>query len=423
MLDIRTIIENPDFVKEIIQKKKESGDVDRIIALYNERRSQITEVEELKALRNKVSEEIGAMKKKGEDASQRIAEMKEVSSRIKDFDRELSEKSAMLEELMLEIPNLPHESAPPGLTAAENRVVREWGQDKEQDFKVKDHLTFGTELGIFDFKRGAKISGTGFPLLSGWGAMLDRALINHFIAMATNKLGYKEVAPPLLLNRQSAMGTGQLPKAGDQMYFIEKDGFYLVPTAEVPLTNMFRDEILDQQKLPINIAAYSPCFRREAGTWGKDTRGFTRLHQFNKVELVKICRSEDSLDQLESLVKDAEAILQSLELKYRVVELCVGDLSFAAAKCYDIEVWAPAEGKWLEVSSCSNCWDFQARRINIRYRDQESKKPRFAHTLNGSGLATPRLLVALLETFQTADGKFTVPRSLQPFMEGQTCLG
>jgi seryl-tRNA synthetase len=294
--------------------------------------------------------------------------------------------------------------------------VREWGESTETDFNPKNHLDLGEALGLFDFERGAKISGSGFPLYTGRGAKLERALINFMLDVQTEQHNYTEIFPPFVVRSESAVTTGQLPKFAEDMYPSEKDGLWLIPTAEVPVTNIHKDEILNEDQLPINYAAYSACFRREAGSYGKDTRGFLRLHQFNKVELVKFVEPENSYDELEKLVTHAEAILQALGLKYRVVELCTGDLSFSAAKCYDLELWAPGEKKWLEVSSCSNFEAFQARRGNIRYRNVSDKKVKFVHTLNGSGVATPRLLVALLETYQNKDGSINIPEPLQPYV-------
>jgi len=320
-----------------------------------------------------------------------------------------------LEQLLLGLPNIPHESVPEGKDEKNNQLVREWGETLDRDFNIMAHLELGKALSLFDFERGAKISGSGFPLYTGKGAKLERALINFMLDFQTEQHGYKEIFPPFLVRPESAVTTGQLPKLADDMYASEKDDLWLIPTAEVPLTNIHQNEILSEDQLPINYTAYSACFRREAGSYGKDTHGFLRVHQFNKVELVKFVKPKNSYKELEKLVEQAEAILQSLGLKYRVIELCAGDLSFAAAKCYDLELWAPGEEKWLEVSSCSNFEDFQARRGNIRYRRNSDKKVEFVHTLNGSGVATPRLLVALLETYQNKDGTIAIPEPLQPY--------
>jgi seryl-tRNA synthetase len=321
-----------------------------------------------------------------------------------------------LDRHLLSLPNLPHESVPIGTDEKDNPLVREWGEERQTDFKLKNHLELGEALGLFDFERGAKISGSGFPLYTGKGAKLERALINFMLDIHTEQHGYTEIFPPFVVRPESAITTGQLPKFAEDMYPSEKDDLWLIPTAEVPVTNIHRDEIMTADQLPINYTAYSACFRREAGSYGKDTRGFLRLHQFNKVELVKFVTPENSYSELETLVTHAETVLQSLGLRYRVIELCSGDLSFSAAKCYDIELWAPGEQKWLEVSSCSNFEDFQARRGNIRYRKTSDKKVDFVHTLNGSGVATPRLLVALLETYQNEDGSISIPQSLQSYM-------
>jgi len=320
--------------------------------------------------------------------------------------------------LSIWIPNIPHASVPHGAGAADNMVVAEWGSQAAFDFAPKDHIQLGTALDIIDFPRGAKVAGAGFPVYKGAGALLERALINFMLDTHTRKNGYREIFPPFLVNADSLFGTGQLPKSQDQMYYINEDQLYCVPTAEVPVTNLHRDELLDASALPVRYCAYSACFRREAGSYGKDTKGFLRVHEFNKIELVKFVAPETSYDELEKLRADAEGILKALGLAYRVLMLCDADLSFAAAKCYDLEAWAPGEKKFLEVSSCSNFEDFQARRMNIRFRPKAGEKPRFVHTLNGSGLATARILVAILETYQTTTGSIRIPEVLQPYMHG-----
>jgi seryl-tRNA synthetase len=346
-----------------------------------------------------------------------MAEMKELSEKVKELDAAQSALEEQIRGIAAWIPNVPHVSVPHGESAADNAVVSEWGDKPVFDFPAKDHLQIGTALDIIDFPRGAKVAGAGFPVYKGAGALLERALINFMLDTHT-KNGYCEIFPPFLVNEDSLFGTGQLPKSRDQMYHINEDQLFCIPTAEVPLTNLHRDELLDGERLPIRYCAYSACFRREAGSYGKDTKGFLRVHEFNKVELVKFVAPDVSYDELEKLRGDAEGIIRALGLAYRVLLLCDADLSFAAAKCYDLETWAPGEKKFLEVSSCSNFEDFQARRMNIRYRPKPGEKPRFVHTLNGSGLATARILVTILETYQTAQGTVRVPDVLQPYMHG-----
>ncbi len=417
MLDLKFIRENADLVRQSIHNKKETVDLDQILKLDQERRSILVEVEQLKATRNRVSKEIGNHIKSGEDAETLKAEMRRVSQKIQDYDQRLKSNQVELNQLLEWVPNLPHPTVPVGDSAAMNRLYRSWGEPLQTDFPLKDHLTLGQELDVLDFPRGSKVTGSGFPVYKGKGAALERALINFMLDFHVRKHGYVEVFPPFLANAQSMFGTGQLPKLEDDMYFIPRDELYLIPTAEVPITNLHRDEIIPGDRLPIKYAAYSACFRREAGSYGRETRGFLRVHQFNKVELVKFVHPDTSYDELESLLTDAEEILQKLELHYRVVELCTGDLSFASAKTYDIETWAPAEGKWLETSSVSNFEDFQARRAGIRFREQKGGKSRFLHTLNGSGVATSRLMVALLETYQTDEATVIVPEVLHPYLD------
>lgn len=417
MLDLKFIRENPDLVRRGVANKNESADIDKILALDEERRAILVQADALKAERNRVSKEIGQMVKSGGNPEVLKAQMREVSDRIQGFDGRLKEIETQLAELLDWVPNLPHTSVPVGKTSEANQQYRIWGRPLQADFKLKDHLTLGQELDILDFMRGSKIAGGGFPLYKGKGAQLERALINFMLDLHIKKHGYTEIFPPFLANKDSMRGTGQLPKLGEDMYYIPTDDLYLIPTAEVPLTNIYRDEILPESKLPIYYTAYSACFRREAGSYGRETRGFLRVHQFNKVELVKFVHPDNSYDELEKLLADAEEVLQKLGLHYRVMTLCSGDLSFSSAKTYDIDTWAPAEGKWLETSSCSNFEDFQARRANIRFRDKTSGKVRFLHTLNGSGVATSRLMVALLETYQTDEGTIVVPEALQPYLD------
>jgi len=417
MLDLKIIRDNPSFITESISLKGDKTDIGSIVEYDRRRRNILEEVESLRALRNKVSEEISISKKNGEDTEDKITEMRELSQKIKAVEVSLRETESHLNEEMLRIPNIPHESVPKGKDSSDNKFVREWMEKPKYEFELKDHLELGEALGLLDFKRASKLSGSGFPLYMGSGAKLERSLINFMLDVQTEENGYKEVFPPFLVSRESALTTGQLPKFEDDMYKISLEDLFLIPTAEVPVTNIHRDEILSAEELPISYAAYSACFRREAGSYGKDTHGFLRVHQFNKVELVKFCEPENSYEELEKIVSNAEEILKRLELHYRVVELSTGDLSFAAAKCYDIEVWAPGEEKYLEVSSCSNFEAFQARRGNIRYRKSDGKID-FVHTLNGSGLATSRLMVALLETHQTEEGTVHLPEALIPYFGG-----
>ncbi len=416
MLPIDIIRNNPTEIARRLALKGENHSIDEIIKLDESYRADLGQANALRARRNKASEAIAQAKRAKENADEAIKAMREVSQQIKELEEKTQASKAGLDELLLKLPNLPHASVPSGKDEKDNPLVREWGETPDRDFEIKAHLELGESLGLFDFERGAKISGSGFPLYTGQGAKLERALINYMLDVQTEQHGYKEIFPPFMVRSEAPLTTGNLPKFGEDMYPSEKDGLWLIPTAEVPVTNIHQNEILTEDQLPINYSAYSACFRREAGSYGKDTRGFLRLHQFNKVELVKFVKPENSYDELEKLVVHAEAILQSLGLKYRVIELCTGDLSFAAAKCYDLELWAPGEQKWLEVSSCSNFEDFQARRGNIRYRKTTDKKVEFVHTLNGSGVATPRLLVALLETYQNEDGTISIPEALQSYV-------
>ncbi|ACF13033.1 seryl-tRNA synthetase [Chloroherpeton thalassium ATCC 35110] len=421
MLDIKYVRENPDAVKKMLEMRllaSESKKIDELIRYDSERKAKVTESDTLKAMRNSVTQEIAKIKReKTGSADELIAEMKIVSDRISEIDAELREIETKQEELLLAVPNILHESVPEGKSAADNVVYKEVMDCKREfDFKPKDHIELGKSLGMLDFERGAKIAGAGFPLYIGKGASLERALINFMLDLHLEKHGYKEVFPPFFVNRDSLRGTGQWPKFADQVYYMNDDDIYAIPTAEVPVTNMHRDEMLQSKELPIKYAAYSACFRREAGSYGKDTKGFLRVHQFNKVEMVKFVLPETSYDELEALLGDAEDVLKALEIPYRVLLLCSGDISANAAKCYDIEVWSPAEEKFLEASSCSNFEDYQARRAQIRFRRQPKAKPEFVHTLNGSGLATSRLMVSLMENYQTPDGKIQVPKVLQKYM-------
>lgn len=418
MLDIKLIRENPELVKIGLSNKNEKNRVDEILELDKKRRELILATDDLKSLRNQTSMQIAQLKKTGGDASAIIEEMKKVSDQISENDKNLKEIENELDNILIYIPNLPHASVPIGKTSEQNVEVRKWLPDGftfENQFENKDHVHIGKKLNILDFERGAKISGSGFPLYIGKGATLERALINFMLDYHLNYHNYKEIFPPFLVNRDSMKGTGQLPKMEDDMYHISKDDLFPIPTAEVPITNIFRNEIINETDLPIKFVGYSACFRREAGSYGKESKGFLRVHQFNKVEMVKFVKPENSYNELELLVNDAEDILKALNIPYRILLLCSGDLSFSAAKCYDIETWSPAENRWLEASSCSNFENFQARRANIRYRKEENKKVEFLHTLNGSGLATSRLMVSLIENNQTPEGKVIVPKVLQKY--------
>ena len=417
MLDIKRIRENTDEVRERLAAR--GADVtllDTVLELDATRRTMLTEVEGLKGERNKTSKQIGALRKQGEDTSTIQAEVRRMGERITALDEQVRAIDVRFLEAQLCIPNTPCASTPVGSDESANVEIRTWGEKRSFDFAPKGHIALGEALDIMDFARAARMSGAGFPLLKGAGARLQRALIQFMLDMHVEQHGYTEVLPPYVVNDEAMTGTGQLPKMAEDMYRLPADGLWLIPTAEVPVTNYYRDEIIDQP-LPIYLTAYTPCFRREAGAAGKDTRGLIRVHQFDKVEMVKFVDPATSTDELEALVGNAEDVLQALELPYRVLELCSGDISFAAAKCYDIELWAPGQDGWLEVSSCSRFEDFQARRARIRYRDGDGKT-QFVHTLNGSGVALPRLVVAILENGQQADGSIVLPKALVPYMGG-----
>ena len=424
MLDIRKIRENPDFYRERLARRH-GGDektVGLLLELDEKRRKGLQEVETLKAERNRASKEIGALKSQGGDITEKSAAMKKLGERVTQLDQELVGIEAEQSDLLLRIPNVNHDSVPVGATAADNRIERVVGEPAKFDFQPKPHWEIGTQLGLIDLEAATKISGSGFIVFKGAGARLERALINYLLDLHTEHHGYTEVSPPFLVRGESMTGTSQLPKFAEDMYKVaEEPPLYLVPTAEVPVTNLHREEILAANRLPIRYAAYTPCFRREAGSAGKDTRGLIRVHQFDKVELVHVVAPEESYATLETLVGHAERPLRDLGLHYRVVSLCTGDIGFGAAKCYDLEVWAPGVGAWLEVSSCSNFEDFQARRMNLRYKTNEGKNI-FCHTLNGSGLALPRLFIALLETYQQPDGHVLVPAPLRPYLGGRDRL-
>ncbi|MGC9362554.1 MAG: serine--tRNA ligase [Candidatus Syntrophosphaera sp.] len=408
MIDIKYIRANTDEVRQAIKNKNEKADLDALLRIDEERRQLQFEFDNLRAEQNKVSKMIGQKKKEGGDASELLAEMGSVAERIKALNSNLGRVNEQLEALLLTIPNIPHPSTPIGRDDSCNVDISSWGEKPSFDFEPRDHLSLAEENNLLDLPRGARISGSGFPVYTGFGAGLERALINFMLDLHIREHGYTELAVPVLVTRKTMTGTGQLPKLEEDMYRIEQDDLFLIPTAEVPVTNIYGGEVLAQADLPLKYVAYTPCFRREAGSYGKDTRGLQRLHQFNKVEMVRFVEPETSYDVLEEMLKDAEDVLRALGLHYRVRQLCSGDLSFASAKTYDIEVWAPGSQKYLEVSSVSNFGEFQARRANIRYRDQQGRI-NYLHTLNGSGVATPRLMIALLETYQTRNGGLRLP--------------
>ncbi len=417
MLDMKYIRENLDEADRRLRTRGNVAYLDGFRELDDKRRALLRDAEALKALRNSVSDEIGRTKDKSL-VQDKILEMREVSLKIKGLDEELGQVDDQLQSFLLTAPNLPHSDTPIGTSENDNVLIRSWGKPQELPFRAKPHWDIGEELGILDFERGAKITGARFTLYRGAGARLERALINFMLDLHTDQHGYQEVLPPFMVNRDSMTGTGQLPKFEDDLFRLVDPEFFMIPTAEVPVTNIHRDEILKRTDLPISYAAYTPCFRREAGSYGKDTRGLIRQHQFNKVELVKFVHPSQSEAALEELTGHAEKVLQLLELPYRVMALCSGDIGFSAAKTYDIEVWLPGQSCYREISSCSSFTDFQARRASIRFREDEKSKPEFIHTLNGSGLAVGRTLVAILENYQQADGSVCIPNALQPYMGG-----
>jgi len=418
MLDIKFVRENIDLVRKKMEDRGQDLDLDRFSDLDRGRRDILQEVEVLRSERNKVSKEIGKRKQNKEDASDLIAKMSEVSARIKKLDESLKETESNLQDLIMIIPNIPHESVVYGTGEEDNPVVRTWGEKPVFDFEPKPHWDIGEDLNILDFVRGAKIAGARFTLYLGMGARLERALINFMLDLHTSEHGYTEVLTPFMVNSQSMTGTGQLPKFKEDLFKIEGLDYYLIPTAEVPVTNIHHGEILDEKDLSIYYVAYSPCFRAEAGSYGKDTRGLIRQHQFNKVEMVKFSKPETSYDELEKLTLNAEEVLKRLNIHYRTVNLCTGDLGFSSAKTYDIEAWMPGQDTYREISSCSNFEEFQARRAGIRFRREESSKVEFVHTLNGSGLAIGRTVVAVLENYQQKDGSVVIPDALVPYMNG-----
>lgn len=417
MLDVKYVRQNPDKVRSALESRGATADLDKFLKLDEERRNLLFEAEKLKSLRNQESEEIARKKKMGESADEQIAHMKEVSQKIKEMDDKISQTEAELQSILLTIPNIPDDSVPIGKTDADNVEVRRWQEPTKFDFTPKPHWDIGVDLDILDFERAGKITGSRFTVYKGLGARLERALVNFMLDLHIERHGYTEIFPPFIVNRDSMTGTGQLPKFEEDAFKLyNNNDYFLIPTAEVPVTNLYRNEILSKEDLPIYHVAYSGCFRAEAGSAGRDTRGLIRQHQFNKVELVKFTDAENSMEELEKLTADAEEVLKLLELPYRVVTLCTGDLGFSSAKTYDIEVWMPSYGRYVEISSCSNFKDFQARRAKIQYRPEKGARPLYVHTLNGSGLAVGRTTAAILENYQQADGSVVIPEVLKKYM-------
>ena len=416
MLDIKILRQEPEKIREALKNRCSDLDISPAIELDRQRREILSDVEQKKAKQNEISKKVPAMKKAGENTDELFKEMKELSNEIKADDEKVRDIDEQLRNFMLKIPNIPNASCPVGKDDTENVEIRKCGTPREFDFDFKAHWDIGTDLDILDFERGTKIAGTRFTVYKGLGARLERSVIQYFLNTHTEESGYTEIFPPYMVNRASMTGTGQLPKFEEDAYNVKNNDFFMIPTAEVPVTNLHRDEILDGASLPIKYCAYSACFRAEAGSAGRDTRGLIRQHQFNKVELVKFVKPENSYDELEKLTNDAEKLLQGLGIPYRVVCLSTGDLGFSSAKTYDIEVWMPSYGRYVEISSCSNFEDYQARRANIKYKDSAKDKAQFVHTLNGSGLAVGRTVAAILENFQNADGSVTVPEKLIPYM-------
>ncbi len=417
MFDIKLIRESEEIVKKGLAAKNVKFDLTEILSIDKKRREILFQLDELRNQKNLANDEISQLLKNKKDAQPKIASMKTISSRIDTLETQLKDLELKIDQTLINLPNLPHSSVPVG-SVEKNQIIRSWQGPKVFDFKPKTHIELAEDLDIIDFKRASKISGSNFILYKNEGARLERALYNFMLDLHTTEHGYKEIFPPFLVNRDSMTGTGQLPKMEEDMYRLKEEDLFLIPTAEVPVTNMHRDEILNEEELPVYYTAYTACFRREAGSYGKDTKGLIRVHQFDKVELVKFVKPQTSYDELEKLVVNAEEVFKRLGLPYRVLLLASGDLSFAAAKCYDLEVHAPGMERWLEASSCSNFEDFQARRANIRFKGKETKKPAFVHTLNGSGVALARTMVALLENYQTKEGEITIPEVLQPYMGG-----
>ena len=417
MLDIKRIRKNPEHMNTLLKRRDPDLTIDAVLALDEKRRGLLLEVEEMKAEQNKVSKEIPKLKKEGKEVGETLAAMKQLSADIKALDVQVKAVEEEITDLLLSIPNAPHPQVKAGFSEEENTEIRKWGTPRTFDFEIKAHWDLGTNLDILDFERAAKITGARFSMFKGLGAKMERALISFMLDVHTQEHGFTEVLPPFMVNRDSMIGTGQLPKFEEDVFKIPQKDFYLIPTAEVPITNIYRDEILEEKDLPCYMTAYTPCFRSEAGSAGRDTRGLIRNHQFDKVEMVLLTKPENSYDELEKLTGFAETILQRLGLPYRVVELCTGDTGFSSAKTYDLEVWMPSYGRYVEISSCSNFEDYQARRANLKYRP-EGGKPEFLHTLNGSGLAVGRSFAAILENYQEADGSITIPDALRPYFGG-----
>jgi seryl-tRNA synthetase len=422
MLDLKFMQKHPDHIRQALQARGVDLDFDHFLALDEKRKDIVQQVEDLRHQRNQASNEVARLKKAGENADTHISRLSVVAERIKELDTQRKEVEQEMETLRLSIPNIPHPDVPLGVSDEDNQEVKTWGSLPEFDFQPRAHWDLGPQLGGLDFERAAKITGSRFALAWGWAARLERALISFMLDIQTTENGYLEVLPPFIVNEQSMQGTGQLPKFKEDLFKLEDWPYYLIPTAEVPVTNIHRDEVLAEDQLPMGYTAFTPCFRSEAGSYGKDTKGLIRQHQFNKVELVRFAHPDSSYDQLELLLGHAETILQRLNLPYRVVTLCSGDLGFSAAKTYDIEVWLPGQSAYREISSCSNFEDFQARRANIRFQPAQGKKKEFVHTLNGSGLAVGRTLVAIIENFQQQDGSIRLPDALHPYMGGQTLI-
>ena len=424
MLDLKFIRENPDIVEASLKHRRADISLSRLLDADRQWRYTQTEADKLRNYQNNVSKEIAALKRSNQNASDKIAEMKNISQKIKEFNNQAQSLKAEIDKTLMEIPNIPHETTPIGSSESDNPEIKRWGKQPNFDFVPKPHWEIAEALDIVDFRRGSKIAGNNFLLYKGIGAKLERALINFMLDLHTNQHGYTEISPPFVANRPTMTGTGQLPKFESDMYRCDHDqenpenDLFLIPTAEVPVTNIFANEMLSGANLPINYTAYTPCFRREAGSYGRETRGMIRLHQFDKVEMVKFTPPETSYDEHESLLTNVEAVVQALSLPYRVITLCTADLGFSASKCYDVEVWTAGEERFLEISSCSNFEDFQARRADIRFRRESGAKPEFVHTLNASGLALPRVVIAILENYQYADGSVGIPQVLKPYMGG-----
>lgn len=416
MISIKKIRENPEEIISKLRSRNDKTDIREVLSLDDKLRILKTRSSEYRAQRNIASENIAKIKREGGDSIFAIKETRDLGNKLKELELELIKNENELNRILFQMPNVPHDSVPVDSDFSGNVTLREWGNKRDYNFKLKNHIQLGEDLNLFDFKRGSKLSGSGFPLYVGNGAKLERSLINSMIDHHVTNFSFTEMLPSILMKKESMETTGQLPKFQEDMYHTEIDNLYLAPTAEVPITNLHRDEILNESDLPIKYVGYTPCFRRESGSYGKDTRGLLRVHQFNKVELVEFIQPDDSIKELERLTLQAESVLQKLGLHYRVIELCTGDLGFSASKCYDIELWAPAEQQWLEVSSCSSFDSFQSRRGNIRFRRKKDKKVDFVHTLNGSGVATPRLMVALIETYQEEDGIVRFPEKVASFL-------